>query len=68
MRKNLCQNFIRLETLEGNDPAGLTTIQAYMSPYVGDIALLWWGVWMVTLAVVVYRFILRPLIFKNAQQ
>ena len=64
MIKNICQYRLPIETLEGNGVAVFTGAQVYMKPYVAEMMIFWWVVWGVTLAVVIYRFIVQPLISK----
>lgn len=64
MGKNICQYRLPIEMLEGNASAELTPVQAYMKTYVPEMIIFWWVIWGVTLAIVVYRYVVQPLISK----
>ncbi len=56
------KNIITLPGQEGNPVATPTPLQAAMTPYLGDIALFWWVVWLGTLSYVLLTYIIIPVI------
>ncbi len=59
---------IVLKGLEGNPPASLTLLQSKMLPYEQYIEVLWWSLWLATLAFVVVQYLILPLIQKMRGQ
>ncbi len=55
---------IMLPGLEGHDPASLTPLQSALLPYVPGIELVLWALWVGTLAFVLLRHVVIPLVRK----
>ena len=48
-----------LEGLEGSEQVHLKGVQIHMAPFVDDIFIFWWGVFCLTLAIVIIRMLLQ---------
>lgn len=46
--------YIALQTLAGNDPASLTTLQLWLLPYLPVLTSAWMAIWLTTAAYVLY--------------
>lgn len=57
---------IELQGLSGNPPAAYAALQKFMLPYIDMIHLFWWGCLVLTMAVVITRYMLLPLVRGRA--
>jgi hypothetical protein len=56
------ENIVVLKGLEGHPPASeLSSGQKLMAPFVSDVMILWWLIWITTLSYMIIRYLLVPL-------
>ena len=51
--------------LEGNEPATLTPLQEAIVPFVPDIILVWWALWILVFSYMTIRYVIVPSLKKE---
>ena len=59
------EHLIVIRGLEGNPPTSLTHLQSAILPYVSDIMIFWWGLWILVFAYMLVRHVILPALNKN---
>lgn len=57
-----CLYRLPIETLADNDAVELTVMQTHMKPWVPELIVAWWVIWVAVLVIVMYRSIIKPLL------
>ena len=60
----MTDQLIVLQGLEGNEATHFVPLQLMLEPYVVHFQIMWWGIFVITLVVVVTRHIVLPLVKK----
>jgi hypothetical protein len=58
------KNYIIHPLLEGNAPTHLKGLQIPLAPHLDTMILVWWAIFALTLAIVLFRGLLTPLYKK----